>query len=43
MDNELNGYYIKIRTISETDPDTAHEEFVTDLETSAPSYTTVTR
>src|SRR5271155_5843621 len=43
MDNELNRYYIKIRTILETDPKTIHEELVTALGTSAPSYTTVTR
>ena len=43
MDNELNRYYIKIRTILETDPKTIHEELVTVLGPSAPSYTTVTR
>ena len=29
MDNELNRYYIKIRTILEIDPKTIHEELVT--------------
>ena len=43
MDNELNRYYIKIRTILQIDPKTIHEEFVTTLRTNAPSYTTVTR
>jgi hypothetical protein len=43
MDNELNRYYIKIRTILEIDPMTIHEELVTALGPSAPSYTTVTR
>ena len=43
MDNELNRYYIKIRTILEIDPKTIHEELVTALGPSAPSYTTVTR
>lgn len=42
MDNELNRYYIKIRTILEIDPKTIHEELVTALGPSAPSYTTVT-
>ena len=40
MDNELNGYYIKIRTILDIDPKTIH---VTALGSSVPSYTTVTR
>ena len=43
MDNELNQYYIKIRTIWQIDPKTIHEELVTALGPSAPSYTTVTR
>ena len=43
MDNELNRYYRKIRTILEIDPKTIHEEFVTALGPSAPSCTTVTR
>ena len=43
MDNELNRYYIKIRTILEIDPKTIHEELVTALGPGAPSYTTVTR
>ena len=43
MDNELNRYDRKIRTILEIDPKTIYEEFITALETSAPSYTTVTR
>ena len=43
MDNELNRYYMKIRTILEIDSKTIHEEFVTVLGSSAPSYTTVTR
>ena len=42
MDNELNRYDRKIRTISEIDPKTIHEELVTALAASAPSYTTVT-
>ena len=43
MDNELNRYYIKIRVILEIDSRTIHEEFVTTLGLSAPSYTTVTK
>jgi transposase len=43
MDNELNRYYIKIRTILKIDPKTIYEELVTALGPSAPSYTTVTR
>ena len=43
MDNELNRYYIKIRAILEIDSKTIHEELMTDLGPSAPSYTTVTR
>ena len=43
MDNELSRYYIKIWTILEMVPKTIHEEPVTDLGSSAPSYTTVTR
>ena len=44
MDNVLNLYYIKIRTILEINPKTIiHEELVTALGPSAPSYTTVTR
>ena len=43
MDSELNRYYIKIRTILEIDPKTIHEELVTALELSGPSYLTVTR
>ena len=43
MDNELNRYYIKIRTILQIDPKTIHEELVTALGPSVPSYTTVTR
>ena len=43
MDDQLNRYYIKIRTILEIDPKTIHEELVTTLGSSAPSYTTVTR
>ena len=43
MDNELNRYYIKIRTILEIDSKIIHEELVTALGPSAPSYTTVTR
>ena len=43
MDNELNRYYIKIRTILGIDPKTIHEEFETGLGLSAASYTTVTR
>ena len=43
MDNKLNRYYIKIRTILEIDPKIIHEELVTALRPSASSYTTVTR
>ena len=43
MDNELNRYYIKIRTILEIDPKTIHNELVTALGLSAPSHATVTR
>ena len=43
MNNELNRYYRKIRTILEIDPKTIHEELVTAFKSSAPSYTTVTR
>ncbi|CAF1566186.1 unnamed protein product, partial [Rotaria sordida] len=43
MDNELNQYYIKIRTILEIDSKTIHEELVIALGPSAPSYTTVTQ
>ena len=43
MDNELNRYYRKIRTILKIDPKTIYEELVTDLGPSASSYTTVIR
>ena len=43
MDNQLNRYYIKIRTILEIDPKTIYEELVIALGPSASSYTTVTR
>ena len=43
MDNELNRHYIKIRTILELNPKIIHEELVTALRSSAPSYTTVSR
>ena len=43
MDNELNRYSIKIRTILEIDPKTVHEELVTGLGFSVPSYTIVKR
>ena len=43
MDNELNRYYRKIRTILERNLKTIHEELVTAFEPSAPSYTTVTK
>ena len=43
MDNELNRYHIKIRTILQIDPKIVHEELVTALGLSAASYTTVTR
>ena len=43
MDNELNRYDIKIRTILKIDPKTIREELVTALEPSAPLYTIVTR
>ena len=40
MDNELNRYYRKIRTILDIDPKTIH---VTALRPRASSYATVTR
>ena len=43
MDNNLNRCYRKIRTILEIGLKTIHEERVTALGSSAPSYTTVTR
>ena len=43
MDNELNRYYIEIWTIVEIDRKAIHEELVTALGSSAPSYTTVRR
>ena len=43
MDNQLNRYYIEIRTILEIDPKAIHEKLVTALPPSTPSYTTVTR
>ena len=43
MDNELNRYYRKIRTILKIDPKTIHEELVTTLRSGVPSYTTVAR
>ena len=43
MNNELNRYCIKIRTILEIDPKIIHEELVTALGPNAPSYTIVTR
>ena len=43
MNNELNRYYIKIRTILQIDPKTNHEGLVTALGSSASSYTAVTR
>ena len=43
MDNQLSRYYIKVQTILEIDPKPIHEELVTPLGSSAPSYTTVTR
>ena len=43
MDNQLNRYYRKIRTILKIDPKTIHEELVTALGPSAPSYATVTK
>ena len=43
MDNELNRYYIKIRTILQIAPKTIPDELVAALGSSAPSYTTVTR
>ena len=43
MDNELNRYSIKIRPILQIDPKTIHEEYVTALGSSAPSYTIVKR
>ena len=43
MDNELNRYYRKIRTILQIHPKTIHEALVTALGLGAPSYTTVTR
>ena len=43
MDSELNRYYIKIRASLQIDSKIIHEELVTALRPSAPSYTTVTR
>ena len=43
MNNELNRYCIKIRTILQIDPKTIHEELVTALGSDTPSYTTVTK
>ena len=43
MDNELNRYYRKIRTVLVIDSKTIHEELVTALGPSASSYTTFTR
>ena len=43
MDNELNRYHRKIRTILQIDPKTIHEELITDLGPDTPSYTTVTK
>ena len=43
MDNELNRYYRKIRTILQVDPKTIHQELVTDLGLSASSYAAVIR
>ena len=43
MNNQFNRYYRIIRTILEIDSKTIHEEFVTALRPSAPSYTIVTR
>ena len=43
MNNQFNRYYRIIRTILEIDPKTIHEELVTALRPSAPSYTIVTR
>ena len=43
MDNELNRYYRKIRTILKIAPKTIHEELVKALRPNSPSFTTVTR
>ena len=43
MNKELNRCYIRLQTILQIDPKTIHEELVTALEPSAPSYTVVTR
>ena len=43
MNNQFNRYYRIIQTILEIDPKTIHEELVTALRPSAPSYTIVTR
>ena len=43
MDNHFNQYYIKIPTILQIYLKTIHDELVTALGPSAPSYTTVTR
>ena len=43
MDNKLNRYYRKIRSILQINSKTIHEELVTALGPSTPSYTTVTR
>ena len=43
MNNQFNRYYRIIRIILEIDPKTIHEELVTALRPSTPSYTIVTR
>ena len=43
MNDQLNRYYIKIRTILQIDPKTIHEELVAGLGLSAPSYIIITR
>ena len=43
MNNQFNRYYRIIRTILGIDPKTIHEELVTALRPSTPSYTIVTR
>ena len=42
MDNQLNRYYRKVRTLLKIDPKTIHQERVTALGLSALSYTTLT-
>ena len=43
INNQFNRYYTIIQTILDIDPKTIHEELVTALRPTAPSYTIVTR